>query len=63
MCENVDFSCWLIQFKDAFQFILCITLSIIFGELKALDTFNNNCQRPVFSLGVLKHTHKINDYL
>ena len=27
--------------------------------LKALDTFGNNCQRPVFSLCVSQHMHKI----
>ena len=35
--------------------------SVCGRNLKALDAFGNNCQRPVFSLGVSNIMHSITD--
>ena len=48
--DNID-GCFKLYWTDtAFNLIRFLT---------ALDTFDNNCQRPVFSLGVYQRIHKI----
>ena len=45
---------WLAyEFKTLSDYSVCV-----FVSLKAVDAFGR-CQRPVFSLGVLQHLHKI----